>query len=115
MMQTWTNRKKEGRRPSYSCVWRRAQVPPDPHLSLLHPGLGRGKGGQLSSRADHDPGHGTPHAPPQPWQALLPPDGLQGTQEALWGEGMGVTGQPLPVQEPVQPTQPTQPTQLGEL
>ena len=105
-MQTWTDRKKEGRSPSYSCVWRRAQVSPEPHLLLLHPGLGRGKGGQLSGRADHDPGHGPTHAPPQPCQALLPPDGLQGAQEALLGEGTGSLGSPCLSRSPPSPLSP---------
>ncbi|KAB1269310.1 hypothetical protein Cadr_000013280 [Camelus dromedarius] len=66
--------------PVCLCGW--AQVSRAPHLFLLHPGLGGGK-------ADHDSGHGPTHTPPQPCQALLPPDGLQGTKDALWGEARG--------------------------
>lgn len=76
------------------------------HLLLLHPGLGGGKGGQLSGRADHDAGHGSTHAPPQPCQALLSPDGLQGTQDALQGEGRGSLGSPCPPRSPFSPPSP---------
>lgn len=77
--------------------------------ALLHPGLGRGKGGQLSGRANHDPGHGPTHCPatalPGPAAARWSPRRPRGSV----GRGHGVSGQPVPVQEPIQPAQ------LGEL
>lgn len=87
--------------PVCLCGW--AQVALAPYLLLLHPGLGRGEGGQLGSGAHHDSGHSSTHAPPQPCQALLPPDGLHGTQDALRGVGTGSVGSPCQPRSPPGP------------